>query len=286
VSGRRTPWPDGERGRTGRVGIVVANSNTRDLIAQLIFSLYHLLGRDQFAELVVVDNASTDGSRELLNALHARGLVHLIRNRAERYHGPALTQGVSWLARQERRVDYVWVLDSDAVVLRRDTVREAQAVFSRAGVAVVGQRVGDPAYDRLLRRNQEMLHPCSLMFDPALVWRGPIPPFLEDGAPATAFQIAADAAGHRLVAFPFVEGGYVLHLGRGTLRRLADDGAKGNRYHDWAVRHRDPHFGGLEQGEVLYRSFRELFDGAVGDLRPETLVEACRTAPRAASAHA
>jgi glycosyltransferase involved in cell wall biosynthesis len=37
---------------------------------------------------VVVDNGSTDGSRELLNALHAAGLIHLIRNRNKRYHGP------------------------------------------------------------------------------------------------------------------------------------------------------------------------------------------------------
>jgi hypothetical protein len=31
------------------------------LIAQVIFSLYRLLGADQFVELVFVDNASTDG---------------------------------------------------------------------------------------------------------------------------------------------------------------------------------------------------------------------------------
>jgi glycosyltransferase involved in cell wall biosynthesis len=66
---RRTTWPKVRRiavaGRP-RVAIVVANYNTRRLIAQLIFSLYRILGRDQFDELVVVDNASTDGSRQLL----------------------------------------------------------------------------------------------------------------------------------------------------------------------------------------------------------------------------
>ena len=166
---RRTPWPD----RTGRgpardqasVGIVVVNSNTRRLIAELVSSLYRLLGADEFAQLVVVDNASTDGSREFLNALHRAGLLHLIRNRSRALprpgphagHLPARAPPARW--RPGERLDYVWVLDSDVIVLRPDTVRDALAVFQRSGAALVGQKAGDPAYDRLLRRNREMLHP-------------------------------------------------------------------------------------------------------------------------------
>jgi glycosyltransferase involved in cell wall biosynthesis len=192
---RRTPWPlDAEA--TGsdqpRVGIVVANFNTRRLIAQLVFSLYRLLGRGEFAQIVVVDNASTDGSRDLLNALHVAGLIHVIRNRSQRYHGPALTQGISWLARRQRvvaapdRLDYVWAVDSDVIVLRRQTVRDALRLLKRLNAAAVGQKTGDRAYNRMLRHNPEMLNPCSLMLDPARIWRHPIPPFLEDGAPSTA----------------------------------------------------------------------------------------------------
>jgi GT2 family glycosyltransferase len=97
----RTPWPAGREGRAHgeSVAVVVANYNTCRLIAQLVFSLYRLLGGDQFSALVVVDNASTDGSREVLAALHRAGLVHLIGNRTQRYHGPALTQGISWHSR-------------------------------------------------------------------------------------------------------------------------------------------------------------------------------------------
>jgi GT2 family glycosyltransferase len=175
------------------LGIGVANYNTSRLIAQLVFSLYRLLGRDQFSELVIVDNGSSDGSRELLGALHRAELIHLIQNRAQHYHGPALTQGVSWLARAPAAVGYVWVLDSDVIVLRPDTVRDALAAARRAGAAAVGQKLGDPASNRLLQHNREMLDPSSLMFDPRRVWRDPIPPFLEDGAPATALQVAADA---------------------------------------------------------------------------------------------
>jgi glycosyltransferase involved in cell wall biosynthesis len=261
----------------------VANFNTRRLIAQLIFSLYRLLGRDQFTELVVVDNASTDGSRQLLAALERAGLLGLIANRIQRYHGPALTQGISWLARRQKsgagpRVDYVWVLDSDVVVLRHDAVRNAVALFDRSDAAAVGQITGDPAYDRLLRNNAEMLHPVSLMLDPRRLWRRPIPPFLEDGAPGTALQVAADARGLRLVPFPFIEDGYLLHLGRGTLHEIAEAENADNRYYRWAVDHGDYHFANREEGAELYRAFREGFDAEVGDLTADNLIHACRRA--------
>lgn len=222
---RRTPWPvsSARPNPAGRVGIVVANFNTRLLIAHLVFSLYRLLGGSEFAILVFVDSGSTDGSRELLGALHRTGLIHLIRNRRQRYHGPALTQGISWLARRQQgvapsaRVNCIWVLDSDVIVLRPDTVADALAAFKLWNAAAIGQKTGDPAYSRLLRHNPDMLQPFSLLLDPARLWRPPIPPFTEDGAPAAELQIAADAHGFRLMHFPFAEKHYLVHLGRGTL---------------------------------------------------------------------
>jgi Glycosyl transferase family 2 len=135
---RRTPWPALPRGAAEGglpVAVAVATFNTCRLIAQLVFSLYRLLGRDQFSQLIVVDNGSTDGSRELLAALKRADLLHLIQNRTQRYHGPALAQAISSLARGQRsaaspRLEYVWVLDSDVVVVRPDTVRDALALVS------------------------------------------------------------------------------------------------------------------------------------------------------------
>jgi hypothetical protein len=167
------------------------------------------------------------------------------------------------------------VLDSDVIVLRPATIRDALRQFARSDVAAVGQKTGDPTYNRLLRHNPEMLHPCSLMLDPARIWRDPIPPFLEDGAPSTALQIEADQQGLRLVDFPFVEDGYLLHLGRGTLREVSDGNETSNRYYDWAVKHRDYHFAGRADGAELLAAFADVFDAEVGDLTPAHLVAAC-----------
>jgi hypothetical protein len=275
----RTDWPPRRpraAGERASVGIVVANFNTCQLIAGLVFSLYRLLGPAEFSQLVIVDNASADGSRELLEALERAGLITLIRNSDQRYHGPALTQGISWLARRQSMVaprhqlDYVWLLDSDVIVLRPDTVRDAVAVLERPNVGAVGERAYDPW------RQHSLLQLFSLMLDPALIWRTPLPPFLEDGSPSAALQVAAETSGLRLVGFPFLGERYVLHIGRGTLREIAHNRDTDNRYHDWATGHRDYHYSGDPAGPQLHHEFNQLLASEAGDLNPVALADACR----------
>jgi GT2 family glycosyltransferase len=190
----RTTWPhtpDHVDGSRPRVGIVVVNFNTARLISQLLFSLYRILGRSEFSTVVVVDNGSTDGSREILESLEAAQLIHLVVNADQQYHGPGLNQGISWLAEQQESADppnqirYVWTLDSDVVVLRHGTARDALGAFEGTGVAAVGQIQDNPMTRRALRKNPSMLSPFSLILDPVQIWQPWIPPFLDDGAPAT-----------------------------------------------------------------------------------------------------
>jgi hypothetical protein len=283
----RTTWPrtpDDIGGSRPRLGIVVVNFNTARLISQLLFSLYRILGRSEFTIVVVVDNASTDGSRQILESLAAAQLIQLVANADQRYHGPGLNQGISWLAnRQESadsadRIQYVWSLDSDVVVLRRDTARDALRVFEGTGAAAVGQIQDNPVTKRAVRNNPSMLSPFSLILDPVQIWQPSIPPFLEDGAPAAGMQVAADADGLRLVSFPFVERGYLIHLGRGTLQGIAESRDTTNRYYEWAAGHDEPYYMGQEGAPSMYQRFCELFGEEVGDLSPERVTAACSAA--------
>jgi len=266
------PWPDhvASSDTGGKVAIVVANYQTRELVSQLVFSLYRILGRDQFVELVVVDNASSDGSDRTLRALHDAELLHLIRNRRQRYHGPALNQAVSWLADRQPGVppqdrgDFVWVLDSDVVVLRRAVVRDAVATFRESGAAIIGQGVAE---------HRVALN--SLMLDPAKAWRSNLPVFENSGSPDWALQEAIRESGHTIAPFPFNYGSYILHLGRGTMSKLLEAGERRNRFYGWASEHREPHYSDHPLGRRLHEAVLRLYEAEVEDDTPEALVRAC-----------
>lgn len=107
-----------------RVVAVVLNYNGRDVTLQTLASLFRL---DYPAlELVVVDNGSSDGSREAIAAAHP-GLTQL---RVEENRGIAngLDRGVAWAL--ERGADYVLVLNNDIEVdpaMVDEMVRAAEA---------------------------------------------------------------------------------------------------------------------------------------------------------------
>lgn len=272
---RLTEWPvpvepPPSPGRPS-VAIVVVNHNTRALIARLAFSLHRILGRDQFDRLVVVDNASRDGSAELLGALHGAGLITLIANPRQRYHGSGLNQAVSWLARRARtgeRTDVVWALDSDTLVLRRDAVADATAHMRSTGAAIVGQPFGE-------REGHGPLALCSLMFDPARTWRRPVAPFGDDGAPERRLLTAAARAGLPAEPFPFLSHSYVLHLGSGTLRAVAS-GEPANRFYPWARGHAELTYTDHAHGPAIEAELDRAFSVDASDSDPASVVEACR----------
>jgi len=276
--GRATEWPTRIKTTVAqtRVAVVTVNYNTRLLIAQVLYSLYARLGDQQVAQVLVVDNASTDGSRSLLTRMADSGLCGLIVNDEQRYHGPALNQALNWLAERqvtggpERRIDYIWVLDSDCVVMRGDTLSSATRALQHTGAALAGQ----PVVDRW--HAGEMLGLYALLLDPDQVWRDPLAPFEEEGDPSLSLQLSCAAAGLGRVAFPFTRDGYVVHRGRSSLAEVHARGETGNKYYRWAVDHHDPHFNAEPGAADLYRAFQEEFAAACGDPnRDDAIVGAC-----------
>jgi len=270
-----TTWPHRDsRAPEGRPGIVVVNYNTRRLVAQLIYSLYRTLRPPAFS-LVVVDNGSTDGSAKLLSAIAAAGLCDLIRNPDNRYHGPGLNQGMSYLAQATQQagavpIGSVWLLDSDCVVLRPDALSAPCAVMRDTGAALVGQRGYDTS------DADELLGLHSLLIDPAQVWQPTIPPFQDHGSPSEALQRSCAQAGLLAVDFPYTRDGYVLHLGRGSLREIVATGDRTNRHYEWATTHNEPHFALEVDAPAAYAAFQAAFARDVPTLDAASLIRACR----------
>ena len=274
----RRNWPKRLPGTTAppNIAAVVVNFNTAEHIAALIFSLCRILGRNRLTRIVVVDNGSTDNSPALLQTLARAGLINVIFNRRQRYHGPALTQGVNYLARLARRAkqpqdltDYLWVLDSDVIVLRHDVLDDAVRQMRQADAALAGQFQPDPSM------TEPYAHISSLLLDPAALWRRPIPPFVQHGAPAFALQEKMLRCGLRRVDFPFRAAGYLIHLTRATLNAICANDDQSNLYFQWAQDHHHSAYHADAHGPYLHEEFAEEFARAVPRLSPESLVEAC-----------
>jgi|GEM_PF-1629077 hypothetical protein len=299
----RTPWPtnafDAHSRELPRVGVVVANYNTANLISQLIFSLHRIVHSPKVAQIVVVDNASTDGSIHILEALHNANLIHLIKNQEQQYHGKGLNQGVSWLARTydahdpNHSIDYVLILDSDVILLRDDIIDDSIAFIRESGSDIIGQ-LQTPVIK--LRHNPYLVHPSTLFFDAGRIWKNPIPPFYDHGSPAEPMEKYADRKGRVISSFPYADENYVIHLGGGTLSSIAAADETDNRYYGWAVEHSEPHFlGGYsgmhgaegpraesapntlnrDQARANYERFLEIFQNEVPVLDAEHVVNAC-----------
>ena len=271
----RTTWPRRDSNAPGgRPGIVVVSYNTRRLVAQLIYSLYRTL-RPPVFRLVVVDNGSTDGSAALLSAVTAAGLCDLIANPDNRYHGPGLNQGVSHLAEATQRdgavpIGSIWLLDSDCVVLRPDALSAPRAVMRDTGAALVGQRGYDTSDE------DELLGLHSLLIDPAQVWQPTIPPFQDHGSPSEALQQSCAQAGLLAVDFPYTRGGYIVHIGRGSLREVVATQDRTNLHYEWAMTHNEPHFALEADAPAAYAAFQAAFARDVPTLDAAPLIRACR----------
>ena len=274
-STRNTEWPNQSRPATPpTTAILVVNYNTRQLVSHLIWSIFNVLGHDGFGEIVVIDNASTDGSLLLLRALADANLISLVENSENFYHGPAINQGFDWLA--ERAIhesltspSAVWILDSDCVIVRNDALVDATQLMSTARAALVGQ----PVKDKWSDGSTFGLH--SLLVDPAQVWRREVQPFEEHGQPSEALQQSCISANLKMVSFNFTKDDYVIHIGRGTLASVANRGDSGNTYFDWAIDgHSEPHFAEEANAAANYERFVNEFESAVPALSPEELVNA------------
>lgn len=250
----------------GRVAVVTVSYNTRELTALLLWSLRRVLAWESL-EIVVVDNGSTDGSADLLRKVDAAGGCQLLANAGNLMHGPALTQGMSFLAsRRSEMPAWVWVLDSDVVVSRPDALAQAVRRADKTNAAIVGE----PWWDDEHGMSRFLAY--SLLIDPLRVWRDGIDPFAGGGDPAFGLLRSAKAQGETLAEFPFARDGYLIHRGRSSLSRVWESGDTTHPDYWWARDHHEPHFALVDGAAARHDELLRAFRADVGPLdRPEAI---------------
>ena len=255
------------------VVVVTVNYNTKRPVSMLLWSLYRFLGFE-LRSVIVVDNGSSDGSTEILQACARAGLCELIPNAANRYHGPATNQALSHCASRFPGTHggrpWIWLLDSDCVVARPDAATAAMSAAKAAGAALLGEAAWNKWHGDI------RLCGYSLLFDPARAWRPEIGPFVEGGDPVGDFEQSCRRLRVSIATFPFTASGFIVHLGRGTLAGVYERRETSNVFFDWAADHHEPHFQQVSEARARYSALLEEFNMAVRDLKPEQLVGACR----------
>lgn len=123
------------------VSILIINWNTRDILRDCLKSVYRQTSSIHF-ETIVVDNASSDGSVEMIQREYPQ--VILIKNDRNRGFAAANNQGIA--IAQGR---YVLLLNSDTVILDRAVSKTLAFADQHPEAAVVGCRVLNP--DRTLQ---------------------------------------------------------------------------------------------------------------------------------------
>jgi GT2 family glycosyltransferase len=141
-----------------RLSIIIVNWNTKELLRQCIESIYQSINHDDF-EVIVVDNASTDGSTEMVK--HTFPRIKLIQNKSNMGFAAANNQGL-----QICSGELILLLNSDTQVLNGALDKCVDYMKLHGKVGALGCRVLYPdgtfqsSYFRFERLRDLAYHHC------------------------------------------------------------------------------------------------------------------------------
>jgi GT2 family glycosyltransferase len=119
------------------LSIVIANWNTRELIKQCIESIISTAGAGLEFEIIVIDNASSDGSAEYLDSLGNK--IIYIKNNENAGYSKACNQGMK-IAKGK----YTLLLGSDTI-MQKNTIEECvKFLDDHAEAGAAGCRLLNP----------------------------------------------------------------------------------------------------------------------------------------------
>lgn len=130
------PQATGAPERTPTVGVALVNWNSGTLTLDCVRSL--LGGTVRPDLIVVVDNASQDGSPEQLEAQFGHNIV-LIRNAGNEGFAGANNQAIAYLL--QHNADYLWILNNDTIVAADCLARLLSVAQRHADAGAVSAKI-------------------------------------------------------------------------------------------------------------------------------------------------
>jgi GT2 family glycosyltransferase len=104
----RKPAGDGGSAAGIMLSVIISSYNTRELLADCLRSIYRAAPSEPY-EIIVIDDASTDGTSELVRAEFPD--VRLLRNEVNRHYAVSNNRGM-----EQARGEYLLLLNSDTIV--------------------------------------------------------------------------------------------------------------------------------------------------------------------------
>jgi GT2 family glycosyltransferase len=117
--------------------VIIVTWNKKQYLLDLLDSLADLEHASYRIDILVVDNASDDGTREAIRAKHPK--VRLIHNQDNLGGTGGFNTGLRWAFEQPSgRYQYLWLLDNDVLVHRNALVELVALLESHPDIAVAG----------------------------------------------------------------------------------------------------------------------------------------------------
>ncbi len=136
--------------RRPSISVVMPVYNAEKLLPLSLAPLFSMLQAGLVDELIVVDDCSTDRSRELVSSFAGIRLLQTPKNM-----GPG---GARNLAASVAGGDYLWFVDSDVVVLQNAGKALQASIISTGCVAVFGCYDSNPAAQNFLSQYKNLVH--------------------------------------------------------------------------------------------------------------------------------
>ena len=129
------------------LSIIIVNWNTKQLLDNCLASIYRET-QNIFFEIFVVDNASSDGSAEMVTQKYPS--VRLIQNQKNIGFAAANNQAI-----KQARGKYILVLNSDTIILKNALEKAVKIMNSRPEVGILGLKTlnKDGSIQKTVRRD-------------------------------------------------------------------------------------------------------------------------------------